>query len=81
MGRVLHPLLLLVGKMVHAQLVRENECLRPESRILRSRVDDKVIRGRAHIWAVIWKSQGVARWAAQALLAGGVVSAGEGQSQ
>ena len=43
MSKVLHPLLLLVGKMVYAQLVRENEFLRVENRILRRRAKDKVI--------------------------------------
>ena len=43
MAKVLHPILLLAAKVVHAQLVRENEFLRLENKILRSRVKDKVI--------------------------------------
>ncbi len=43
MTRVLHPLLLLAARLVHSQLVRENEFLKVENRILRSRVKDKVI--------------------------------------
>jgi len=41
MSKVLHPLLLLVGKMVHAQLVPST--VEAENKILRSRVKDKVI--------------------------------------
>ena len=43
MSKVLHPILLLAAKFVHAQLVRENGFLKLENRILRSRVKDKVI--------------------------------------
>jgi regulator of replication initiation timing len=43
MSRILHPLLLLAAKVVYAQLVRENEFLKIENKILRSRVKDKVV--------------------------------------
>jgi len=40
MSKVLHPLLLLAAKIIYAQLVRENEFLKVENRILHSRVKD-----------------------------------------
>ena len=43
MSKVLCSLLLLTARIVHAQLVRENEFLKVENRILRSRVKDKVV--------------------------------------
>jgi len=43
MTKILHPILLLAAKVIHAQLVRENEFLRLESTILRRRVKGKVI--------------------------------------
>jgi hypothetical protein len=52
MSRILHPLLLLAARAVYSQLVRENEFLKVENKILRSRVKDKVVptpRERADI--------------------------------
>ena len=43
MTKILHPILLLAAKVIHAQLVRENEFLRLENTILRRRVKGKVI--------------------------------------
>jgi putative transposase len=43
MARVLNPLLLLLAKAVHGQLIRENEFLKVENGVLRSKLKTKVV--------------------------------------
>jgi len=43
MSRFLHPLLLLLARTIHSQLIRENEFLKVENQILRSKVKGKIV--------------------------------------